>query len=240
MKSTEILKQTMHRPFKYPDHSWMFYQEWNKAIFLHWQVTPALIKTLLPNNLEVDIKNNKTWISLVAFDMNNISFKKLPKPPYISDFQEINIRVYVRYNGKPGVYFLSMEANKKSSCLLLKTISKLPYRFSNIERQASSFKSENNNFNDTFHIEFEIENYPIKKDETDLWLTERYAVFQNYKNYIIGYDVHHIAWPTQKINIKTLQLNYPRFDHLINDKPHKIHYSTGVQVLTWNKKKLKT
>lgn len=38
MTIREILNTTEHRPWKIPIGSWKFYQEWNNAIFLHWQV----------------------------------------------------------------------------------------------------------------------------------------------------------------------------------------------------------
>lgn len=238
MKSDEILKQTLHRPFKYPNRSWKFYQEWNKAIFLHWKVDASLIKPLLPKNIKLDTINEKTWISLVAFDMNNIGIKNIIKPPYISDFQEINIRVYTIYNNKPSVYFLSMEGSKRSSCRVLKTLSKFPYRYSKMKRNEFNFESKNAALSDSFQIKYSLKSDSVEKDETDLWLTERYAVFQDYKKHIIEYDVHHIEWPLQNIQIDDLQINYPRFNHIINNKPDKIHYSKGVQVLTWDKKKL--
>ncbi|MEP3837531.1 MAG: DUF2071 domain-containing protein [Algibacter sp.] len=238
MKAKEILRQKTHRPFKYPKRSWMFYQEWNKAIFLHWEVNPELIKPLLPKYIELDTINEKTWVSLVAFDMNNIGVRSFPKLPHISDFQEINIRVYVVCNGKPSVYFLSMEGSKKSSCKILKTLSKFPYRPSKMQRSEFKFQSENKTFNDGINMAYTLTEEPIKKDDTDLWLTERYAVFQDYKNHIIEYDVHHVEWPMQKIDINSLELNYTRFNHLINNQPDRVQYSSGVQVLTWDKKKL--
>lgn len=238
MKSGEILKQTLHRPFKYPNRSWKFYQEWNKAIFLHWEVDSNLIKPWLPKNIELDTINGKTWVSLVAFNMNNIGVKNILKPPYISDFQEINIRVYTIYNNKPSVYFLSMEGSKRSSCKVLKMLSKFPYRYSKMKRNKFNFESKNNDFNDSFYIKYRLENSAVKKDETDLWLTERYAVFQDYKKHIIEYDVHHVEWPMQNVIVEKLEIDYPRFNHIINNKPDRIHYSSGVQVLTWDKKKL--
>ncbi|GAA3644150.1 YqjF family protein [Flavivirga jejuensis] len=237
MESSEILKHNSHRSFKYPNHSWKFYQEWNKAVFLHWEVAPELVSPFLPKGINLDIINGKTWVSLVAFDMNNIGIRNLPKVPYISDFHEINIRVYITCNNKPSVYFLSMEGSKQSSCKVLKTVSKFPYQYSRMNRDDTSYISKNKIFNDSFNIEYSTENTHIEKDETDLWLTERYAVFQDYKNHIIEYDVHHIEWPMQSISVNKLNLNYPRFSHLINNQPNKIHYSSGVQVLTWDKRK---
>tara|TARA_R110002049_G_scaffold114927_1_gene266605 strand:- start:11651 stop:12373 length:723 start_codon:yes stop_codon:yes gene_type:complete len=235
MRAKNILKQTNHRPFDYPKRSWKFYQEWNKTIFLHWEVDEALIKPWLPKDFTLDTINGKAWVSLVAFNMNHIGVRSILKIPHISDFHEINIRTYVTYNGKPSVYFLSMEGSKRSSCRVLKTLSRFDYRYSKMKRNESVFTSENKPLNEAFHIEYQLENKPVKKDETDIWLTERYAVFQDYKRYIFEYDVHHVAWPMQNIRIQNLKIDYARFSDFINDKPNKVHYSSGVQVLTWNK-----
>lgn len=239
MKTKDILKEKKHRLFEYPKCPWIYYQEWNKALFLHWEISPELIKPYLPKGIEIDLIDGKTWVSLVAFDMNNIGVRNLPKIPHISDFQEINIRVYVICNGKPSVYFLSMEGSKKSSCKVLKALSKFPYRYSKMKRTASNFKSKNDRFNDSFSVKYNLKNSPVTKDKTDLWLTERYAVFQDYKKHIIEYDVHHIEWPMQSIYIENLKIDYPRFSHIIDNNPDKVHYSKGVQVLAWNKRKHK-
>ncbi len=237
MKAQDILDQIKHRPFAYPNHSWKYYQEWNDTIFLHWQVNPKLIEPMLPKGINPDVINGKSWVSLVAFDMNNIGVRSIPKIPHISDFHEINIRVYITCKGKPSVYFLSMEGSKKTSCKVLKAVSKFPYRYSKMERSSLNFKSQNRKYNDSFNIEYNVGNDIASKDETDLWLTERYAVFQDYKKSIIEYDVHHMEWPVNKIRIEKLELNYPRFNHLINNSPDRIHYSKGIQVLAWNKRK---
>jgi uncharacterized protein YqjF (DUF2071 family) len=238
MNAKDILKQTKHRAFMYPSRSWKFYQEWNNTIFLHWEVAPSLIQPYLPESLKLDTINGKTWISLVAFDMNHVGLRSMPKLPYVSNFHEINIRAYTICEGKPSVYFLNMEGSKRSSCVVLKVLSKLPYRYSKMKRTSFSYESENRTSNDFFYIEYGLENQPILKDETDLWLTERYTLLQDYKHHIIEYDVHHLEWPMQRIRIKNLELDYPRFNPLIQNEPDRVHYSTGVQVLTWDKKRL--
>ena len=42
------------------------------------------------------------------------------------------------------------------------------------------------------------------------------------------------------MDIKKLDLSYPRFEYLINDKPSKTQYSKGVKVMAWDKNKLTT
>ena len=38
MTINEILGITEHRSWTIPTKQWKYYQEWNKAVFLHWQV----------------------------------------------------------------------------------------------------------------------------------------------------------------------------------------------------------
>ena len=110
--------------------------------------------------------------------MNHIGIRSFPKIPHISDFHEINIRVYIICNGKPSVYFLSMEGSKRPSCKILKTISKFPYEYSKMKRMDFSYISKNKTKNNSFYTEYRLGGDPIIKDETDIWLTERYAVLQ--------------------------------------------------------------
>lgn len=239
MRATKILNIKNHRSFEYPKRPWKFYQEWNKAFFLHWEVAPELLIPLLPKSVTLDTFNGNAWISLVAFDMNHIGMRSLPRLPHISDFHEINIRTYIKCKGKPSVYFLSMEGSKRSSCAILKAISKFPYEYSKMKRTDFSYESQNATANNSFKLIYRLKSELVKKDETDVWLTERYAVFQEHKNKLIEYDVHHVEWTLQPILIKELKLDYPKLNHLINNQPDRTHYSEGVKVLTWDKRKHK-
>lgn len=67
--------------------------------------------------------------------MEKIRPKNFPCFSPISDFDEINIRTYVRSHNKAGVYFLSIEGGKFLSCKVAKAISELPYRFSKIKNE---------------------------------------------------------------------------------------------------------
>ena len=129
MKIKEILNTQNHRSWKMPDEGWKYYQEWNNAIFLHWQVDLEELKKFVPKELEIDLFDGKAWVSLVAFSMEKIRHKNLPYFPPISDFEEINIRTYIKSKRKTGVYFLSIEGGKTISCKLAKAMSELPYRY---------------------------------------------------------------------------------------------------------------
>lgn len=239
MSIQEILNTTKHRPWKIPTDSWRFYQEWNNAIFLHYQVDLTELRKFVPKELEIDLFEGKPWISVVAFTMEKIRPKNFPSFSPISDFDEINIRTYVKSNNKTGVYFLSIEGGKRLSCKIAKSISELPYRFSKIKRTNKTYQSKNSEYNESLYIEFTIGNEVKEKTELDKWLTERYALFQDTDNSINEFEIHHLEWPLNEIEIQELELNYPRFEKFIEEQPSKIHYSKGVKVLAWGKLKRK-
>lgn len=237
MSIDEILSQTEHRPWNLPNENWKYYQEWNNAIFLHWQVELSELKKFVPKELEIDLFEGKPWVSLVAFAMEKMRPKNLPAFPPISDFDEINIRTYVKFNNKTGVYFLSIEGGKLASCKIAKGISELPYRFSKIKREDRIYQSTNKEFNDQLNIEFELKKNKTQKTELDKWLTERYALFQDTERSINEFEIHHLEWPINEIDLKRLNFNYPRFEKLIKNNPNKVKYSKGVKVVAWGKNK---
>ena len=235
MSIDTILNNNEHRPWKIPSHKWSYYQEWNRAIFLHWEVDLEKLKPFVPKEIEIDLFNGKPWVSLVAFTMEKIRPRFLPSFFPISNFDEINIRTYVKSNNKTGVYFLSIEGGKIFSCQLAKSLSKLPYRFSKIKRSKNSYQSYNSVYNDRLDIKFNNAKKIINKSKIDSWLTERYALFQDSGKHINEYEIHHNEWPMNTIDIMNLNISYPRFEKLIFGKPTKSQYSDGVKVIAWKR-----
>lgn len=237
MTIQEILHNTKHRPWQIPTGNWKYYQEWNKAIFLHWQVELDELRKLVPKELEIDLYAGKPWVSAVAFTMEKMRPKNLPTFLPISNFHEVNIRTYVRSNNKAGVYFLSIEGGTYLSCKLAKGISKLPYRYSKIKRAENQYHTSNSGFGDKLELEYAIGKKLKEKTELDKWLTERYALFQDSNRFIYEFEIHHLEWPINKIELKKLDCDYPRFQSLIKNNPDQIHYSEGVKVIAWGRNK---
>lgn len=233
MSPDDILKNTEHRPWAIPKESWAYYQEWNRSIFLHWPVDYHALRKQVPEELDIDTYNGQAWISLVAFTMEKTRPKSLPALSIVSDFDEINIRTYVRFKNKPGVYFLSMEGGKKLSCKVARLMSKLPYRYSKTSRSTNTYSAHNSTYNDRFSLAYKVKKEVVQKTALDKWLTERYALFQEHLETIISYEILHSPWTLQALDIKQVDVDYPRFKKLIGGAVHKAHYSEGVQVLAW-------
>ncbi|ELR70681.1 protein YqjF [Fulvivirga imtechensis AK7] len=237
MRPKQLLNAVDHRSQDLPTGRWKFYQEWNNVIFLHWQVARKKLREFVPEELEFDTHEGQCWVSLVAFTMNKVRFRNLPPFPPVSDFHEVNIRTYVKMNNSSGVYFLSMEGAKKLSCKIAKMTSVLPYRYSKMERDKYTYTSKNQVYDDHFNIRYDIGQID-EKDPLGIWLTERYALFQDSGPDIFKYQVHHQPWPLYTLHIHELEVSYKRFYTLLTGVPARAHYSPGVSVVSWDKEKV--
>ncbi len=83
---------------------------WVDLLFLHWRVDPASMRGLVPEPLELDLFEGSAWVGLVPFRMESSTFRGVPRLPGLASFYECNVRTYVRFKGKTGVWFFSLDA----------------------------------------------------------------------------------------------------------------------------------
>ena len=235
---TKILSFKSHRDYEYPQQSWMYYQEWNRVLFLHYQVPVELLRDLIPKELTIDSFEGTAYISIVPFTMENIRPRFLPSLNFVSNFGEINVRTYVVKDGRSGVYFLNIEAEKYLSAFLSKKLSGLPYEKSNIKITGSKYISQNINKGFFLDTEYTIGEKIQNKTALDLWLTERYCLYVDNKDSLFRYEIHHEEWDLNTVQLKKLDLNYEIGKLKVTESTDLVHYSKGVKVLAWNKVKV--
>lgn len=237
MKPREILSEVNHRPIPLPKRQWVIYQEWHDVLFIHWETDVHELQKFVPGELNVETFKGTAWVSLVVFRLANIRPRLLPPIPPISNVNEINIRTYVKYKGKPGIYFLSMELGKTFSNFLARYLTGLPYRYSKIYKGPAQYSSGNKLYGDRLEVKYEIQSKLLNKSALDKWLTERYVLFQDSRrNSILAYEIHHHEWPLHDVKISGNNIKYDRFGKLIQSEPALVHYSPGVEVLTWGRR----
>jgi len=235
----EMLNNKKHRPFEIPEGNWIYYQEWNRALFLHWIVPFELLRECVPSNLTIDNFEGNYYISLVAFTMEKIRPKFSPSIGYISDFDEINVRTYIDNDNKKGVYFLNIEAEKTVSAFIAKAISGLPYEKAKINRTDKFYKSKNLKKGFRLNVDFEVKQEIAHKTELDRWFTERYCLYLDQNRELYRYDIHHKEWEIKNVIIKSLNVNYKICEIDLNERqPNLTHYSEGVKVIAWKRQKI--
>jgi uncharacterized protein YqjF (DUF2071 family) len=233
-----LLKDTLHRPWPLPAERWRYYQEWNDALFLHWEVDYEVLRKLVPEGLQIDRLEGKCYVSLVVFTMQKIRPRNLPSVKFISDFHEINLRTYVEQDSKKGVYFISIEAEKLLSAIVARSLSGLPYEKSVIKRNDTKLTAAHPNRNFRIDASYTINENIQQKTSLDQWLTERYCLYLAPKDYY-RYEVHHREWELKQVQLDKLQLRY-QLEGLTLSEENIVaaHYSKGVEVVAWGRKKI--
>jgi uncharacterized protein YqjF (DUF2071 family) len=244
-----VLNETTHRPFSLPEKKWIMRQSWRNLLFTHWPISPEVLRPYIPSQLQIDTFNDRAWIGVVVFVMEGIYHRYLPTISLTPTFSEINVRTYVRYNGKPGIYFLSLDVNDLASYTIAKRWYHLPYSLASISYQQEG---------PTFHvksirkaktnipIEFKGSYSPnqdvfyAKKETLEHWFIERYCLYSNDNrgNMYCG-DIHHRPWPLQTVNTKiSMNTLFSMFSFNVSEENSLSSYSRGVDTLIWNIKKL--
>jgi uncharacterized protein YqjF (DUF2071 family) len=75
--------------------------EWRNLAMLNYEVDPAILLPLVPRAAELDTWDDRHFVSVVGFLFLNTRVLGLPVP-FHSDFEEINLRFYIRRRVEDG------------------------------------------------------------------------------------------------------------------------------------------
>ena len=103
------------REWPRPQRTWVMAQTWHDLLFAHWPVPAVELARVVPAPLELDLWDGVAWIGVVPFRMDRIRPRGLFPLPKLSATPEINVRTYVTFGGKRGVYFLSLHASNPAA-----------------------------------------------------------------------------------------------------------------------------
>lgn len=230
------------RPTPAPESSWSMRQTWSDLLFAHWRIPGDRMRELVPEPLEIDTFDGDAWIGVVPFYMSGIRFRLLPPVPGTTSSLELNVRTYVRYRGRPGVYFFSLDAANPLIVTGGRTLYGLPYHRAQMSlRKATYTRYEcERKVKDLPSVEFRgvyraIGDVKIaEKGSVEYFLTERYCLYTvNEKRGVMCGEIDHKPWPLRKAEVElerntmTLPLGIE-----LNAYP-KVHHAAHIDVLLW-------
>lgn len=190
-----------------PDSPWVMTQTWHDLLFAHWPVDVGMLRDRVPAGFDVDTFDGQAWIAVVPFHMTNVAPRGVPALPWVSAFPELNVRTYVRFNGRPGVWFFSLDASNPLAVGVARTLVHLPYFTAamDVEHKEGwiSYRSYRKRV-DAAAAEFSARYRPIgpasppAEGSLEYFLTERYCLFTVDKAFhAYSLDIHHPQWLLQ-------------------------------------------
>ncbi|MEM9525935.1 MAG: DUF2071 domain-containing protein [Bacteroidota bacterium] len=192
--------------------------QWRKLAFANYPVDPALLEPYVPFGTELDFWGGNCYLSLVGFMFTDVKLLGVPIP-FHTEFEEVNIRFYVRRKTEDGwrrgVVFVKEIVPKAAITFVANTVygenyQTLPMRHAWGETAAGqptvAYEWKKANRWQSFRLTTEAKTIPITDSSEEEFITEHYWGYAAVTEYFSNeYEVTHPRWEL-----------YPVIDHLID------------------------
>jgi uncharacterized protein YqjF (DUF2071 family) len=204
---------------------------------------------LIPKGLEIDEHGGTAWLGVIPFWMSGVARRPLPPLPGISRFPELNLRTYVRFEEKPGVWFLSLDAASRPAVWAARRWFHLPYHHARMTVARSGDTVDYRSLRtDGSSVGFAATYRPIgrtfaaPKGTIHHWFTERYCLYaRSRRNELLRVDIHHLAWPLRAAlaEVERNDLLGPHGLDAAGAAPHQ-QYAERLEVVVWSPERVRS
>jgi uncharacterized protein YqjF (DUF2071 family) len=216
---------------------WVWSQHWQDLLFLHWRADPEILRGHVPAPLEVATHRGDAWVSLVLFRLR-VRPRWLPFLPGVSALVEVNLRTYVHWQGRPGIWFLSVHADNRWAIRLARLLTPIPYTEAALRyrRRGGRFQFEarpGGPAGPRARLTF-LPTGPgsaPRAQSLDEWLLERYRLFAGGGGAgLVEAEVAHPRWVVQPVEVSGSAGGFGRALGLdLACAPALAHYAPGVR-----------
>lgn len=203
-------------------------------------MAPDDMRGLVPAQLPLDTFDGHCWVGVIPFWMSGVRARGLPPLPGLSCFPELNVRTYVSYGGKAGVYFFSLDAGNLPAVWSARALYHLPYfhaamsareeegviRYSSVRYEGAA------EFCGTYGPISEVR--PREKGSLEHWLTERYCLYTTHRAHVYRGEIHHQQWPLQEAHAEFKRNTVAAAAGISMPSAAPIlHFARRLEVLIW-------
>lgn len=237
-----------HRPWPVPKAPWVMHMGWRHVAFLHWRVDAEELRRLMPSEVPLDIIDGSAWLAVTPLEMFGVRPRLLPPAPGVSRFPELNVRTYVTIDGKPGIWFFSLDAASRLAVRGARLTFNLPYYDAQM-----SIRTNDNQGGEAIGYqsarrqsgappaEFAARYGPTGPVYQAQPGSLEYALIERYCLYTVGRDnrlyrgeIHHPPWPLQQgeadVSVNTMAA---AIGVTLPAETPLIHYAKRQDVVAW-------
>jgi uncharacterized protein YqjF (DUF2071 family) len=194
---------------------WSFLADWDHVLMLHYEVAPEKLQLFVP--FELDVRDGKAYVSLVAFTMRALRparggwLAALPFKP-IATHELLNVRTYVKHCGESGIYFLAEWIPNLFSVPLGPPVFGLPYHWGKIdylhehERGIAFGEVRARSGRGRLRYRAKVAGgfVPCAAGSLAEWLMERYTAFTEWRAWKRCFRVRHEPWLQCAVDVEVL------------------------------------
>ncbi len=236
-----ILSQTADRPWPLPARPWVMTQTWHDLLFAHWALEPARVRALVPPVLDLDLWEGNAYIAVAPFRMSRVRPRGLPGLPGHTAFPELNVRTYVKLDGKPGVFFFSLDAGSRAAVVAARLAYHLPYHRAQMSVEGvEEIGYSSRRLEKPGPAEFRGRYRPVGPVEPRAtgtlphFLTERYCLYAVTGERVYRGEIHHGPWPLQDAAAEIERNTMAEAAGIsLPAGPPLLHFARKIRVLIW-------
>lgn len=203
----QALRATAHRPWPLPRRPWLMAQTWEDLLFAHWRVPLDALRAVVPDAIPIDTHDGSAWLGVTPFRVSAGRPRGLPHVPCVTAFDETNVRTYATVGGRPGIYFLSLDAASQLAVWGARRAYRLPYFLAetSVERSDGWVRYDLERVSGDGPPAALRAGYRAtgpasapRRGSLEWFLTERYCLYTlDADRRIQRADIHHRPWPLQ-------------------------------------------
>ncbi|MEZ4973095.1 MAG: DUF2071 domain-containing protein [Cyclobacteriaceae bacterium] len=220
--------------------------EWRKLAMANYSVDKKLLDKYLPPKTEIDLWNDVCYVSLVGFMFQDTKVKGL-KIPFHTNFEEVNLRFYVRYNDngewKRGVVFIKEIVPKPALTFVANTVYKENYETmpmshswaTSDENLTVEYKWKKGRWN-SLKVVANKKATLIGNDSEEEFITQHYWGYTKISNERTSeYGVEHPKWEVYQTKDYSIDVDFAdiygqEFNFLTLGKPKSVLLAEGSEI----------
>jgi hypothetical protein len=218
-------------------------QSWLDLLFAHWPVPASRLRSLVPPALAIQEHEGTSWVGVVPFRMEGVMARPLPDLPGVSAFAELNLRLYVERDGKPGVWFVSLDAASNLAVWAARRFFHLPYFRADmsVRAEAGRVRYESARRGSGARVAFRgaygptSEVVEAKPGSLEHFLTERYCLYaEDASGAIWRAEIQHAPWPLQRASAEIEENTIGDAQGIaLSGPPALLHFARRLDVVVW-------
>ncbi|HTH56116.1 MAG TPA: DUF2071 domain-containing protein [Cyclobacteriaceae bacterium] len=225
--------------------STFLHAEWRKLSMANYPIDRKILQTYVPNKTEIELWNGTCYVSLVGFMFLNTKIKGLQIPFHIN-FEEVNLRFYVRYKDtegwKRGVVFIKEIVPRAALTFVANRIYKENYETMSMDHL---WRLDDSSLNVEYRWKkrswnsFSVMASPtasnIENGSEEEFITEHYWGYTKVKDKTSEYQVEHPTWKVYKVRSYNVEVDFGavyggQFDFLKLEKPLSVFLAEGSEI----------
>jgi uncharacterized protein YqjF (DUF2071 family) len=238
-RQARSLEHLEHRPWPIAPRGWTVGQTWEDLLFAHWSVPLSAVREYVPAELEVEQYGGNAWLTVTPFHLTGLRARGILPLPGVSSFLELNVRTpVVGPDGRPGIWFFSLDASSRLAVELARRTYKLPYfharmsatrRGQWIDYECARLDERGRVFSGRYRPEGDV--FHAEPGSLEWFLAERYCLYTTDRRGVLQRaEIHHELWPLQGAEA---EVELATISPIELDGPPLCHFSRRQDVVIW-------